>query len=400
MSDLKNRIAGLSEEQKKKLTLLLAKEKQKKVNAEIVPQPKTDGIIPLSFAQERLWYLDQLTPDNSINNMAGYAIVRGDFKIDTAKKCFDEIVKRHETLRSTFVLTDGKPQIKFNPDAWDNHIDINLRNSLNPDKASEAVQLMVKDAQVPFNLENGPLVRFMWLQTADNEWFVYIVWHHIISDGISTNVFFQDFIALYESMAQGNTSNYSPLAIQYSDFAIWQKNQFEHNLVKDQLNYWKEKLRDVPQLLELPLDFPRPKIQSSEGNRVQLKIDSTLTEKLKQLSQKEGVTLFVALLSALKVLLYRYTGKTDLVVGAPIAGRNRKELTNLIGCFLNMLVFRSTFNRETSYKNLLQIVKKTTLEAFQNQDIPFEKLVDELQIERNMSSNPLYQVGFSYEESR
>ena len=240
MSDIKNKIAGLSEEKRKLLTQLLAKEKQQKANAEISPQPKPDGIIPLSFAQERLWYIDQLTPGSAINNMAGYATMKGNFKIEVAKKSCDEIVKRHETLRSSFAEIDGIPQIKVQEGAWDNHSIIDLRNIESSERLSKAHELMLEDARVPFNLTEGPMVRFIWLQIDDTEWIGYVVWHHIISDGISTNVLFQDFITLYELIDKGMESMYAPLSIQYSDFAIWQKEHFNQNIFKKQLNYWEE----------------------------------------------------------------------------------------------------------------------------------------------------------------
>jgi len=226
-----------------------------------------------------------------------------------------------------------------------------------------------------------------------------LMMHHAISDGWSTKVLFREFVTLYEAYASRSEPRLPPLSIQYSDYAAWQREQFDREAMNGQRAFWRERLRGAPALLDLPADYPRPSRQDFRGGRIGIAISPALTARVRELAKREGATLFMALMAAFKILLYRYSGQDDVVVGTPVAGRNRPELEPLIGCFLNMLAIRTRIDEAQNFPTFLQAVKTSALASFANQDVPFEKLLEDLDIERNLAYSPLYQTAFSFEEN-
>ncbi|MEG4806698.1 amino acid adenylation domain-containing protein [Microcoleus sp. F8-D3] len=349
---------------------------------------------PTSFAQQRLWFIDQLEPGNPFYNLPAAVLLKGRLNVVVLERSFKEIVRRHEALRTTFATVDGQPvqvvgqQLNFGLQVLD------LQQLAESEREEKVKQLAVEEASQPFDLTKGPLLRASLLQLDAEEYVLLLTLHHIIFDGWSIGVFLQELAALYQAFSTGKPSPLPELPIQYADFAIWQREWLVGERLQTQLNYWKKQLSGVPPLLELPADRPRPPVQTYRGAKESFLIPKTLTAALKKLSRQENVTLFMTLLAAFKTLLYRYTGQADIPVGSPIANRNRAEIQGLIGFFVNTLVLRTDLSGEIAFRQLLDRIREVSLEAYAHQDLPFEKLVEELQPERNLSYNPLFQVAF------
>jgi amino acid adenylation domain-containing protein/thioester reductase-like protein len=394
MNNLLKRIENLSPQQRE---LLLQKLDRKKGNAaptKIEPQNRDRNIFPLSFAQTRLWFFAQLEPDSYAYNIPTAVRLTGLLDLPAFSKSINEIVWRHEALRTNFTQNDGQPvQIirQFSP--------LNLPvidlQALSPTQQQQETQrIALEEAQKPFNLEKDWLLRFTLLQLAPDDYIVLFTTHHIISDAWSTGVLIQELAALYKAFLDGKPSPLPDLPIQYADFAVWQRNWLQGEVLESQLNYWKQQLGDAPAALELPTDRPRPSIQSDRGAIQSLILSQSLTQALKSLSQQQGATLFMTLLAAFKVLLYRYTGQQDIAIGTPIANRNRTETEGLIGFFVNTLVLRTNLQSNPSFRELLGRVREVTLGAYAHQDLPFEQLVEEVKPERDLSHSSLFQVMF------
>ncbi len=360
-----------------------------------IPRRKDGERIPLSFAQQRLWFFDQFEPGKSFYNLPGAIRLKGKLNVAVLEKTFNEIVNRHEALRSTFTEVQGQPvQVIAPPETRLPLPVIDLRELPQSDREAAVKQIAAKEAQQPFNLERGPLLRTSLLQLDEEEHVLLLTMHHIVADGWSIGVLVRELAAIYEAFSAGNEPQLPELPVQYGDFAIWQRNWLSGEVLQTQLAYWKQQLEGAPPLLELPADRPRPPVQTSEGATLSLLLSEDLTAALKNLSQREGVTLFMTLLAAFKALLYRYTGQTDLLVGSSIANRNRAEIEGLIGVFVNTLVLRTDVKGDPTFRELLARVREVTLGAYAHQDLPFEKLVEELQPERSLSYNPVFQVMF------
>ncbi|MBD1883776.1 non-ribosomal peptide synthetase [Microcoleus vaginatus] len=360
-----------------------------------IPRRKEGDSIPLSFAQQRLWFFDQFEAGKSFYNLPGAIRLKGKLNVAVLEQTFNEIVNRHEALRSTFTEVHGQPVQVIAPPVSRLHLPvIDLRELPQSDREAAVKQLSAKEAQQPFDLELGPLLRTSLLQLSEEEYVLLLTMHHIVSDGWSIGVLARELAAIYEALWAGNQPQLPELPVQYADFAIWQRNWLCGEVLQTQLAYWKQQLEGAPPLLELPADRPRPPIQTSEGATQSLLLSFELTAALKNLSQREDVTLFMTLLAAFKALLYRYTGRTDLLVGSPIANRNRAEIEGLIGVFVNTLVLRTDVSGDPTFRELLQRLREVTLGAYAHQDLPFEKLVEELQPERSLSYNPVFQVMF------
>jgi non-ribosomal peptide synthetase component F len=361
----------------------------------IEPAPRPDGRAPLSLAQQRLWFLDQLEPGNLFYNIPTVIRMTGDLKVEALEAALNEIIRRHESLRTTFGDEGGEPvqiiheHLPISPDI------IDLRGLSEAEREEEAARLIREIVRTPFNLATGPLLRARLIRLTDDEHIAVLVMHHIISDGWSMGVFVQELTTLYEAFVQGQDSPLPPLRIQYADYAIWQRQHFEGEALEKQLDYWREQLAGLPPLLELPTDRPRPPVQTSNGATYTFRLDRELTDRLYALSREQGVTLFMTLLAGYQTLLSRYSGMEDIAVGSAVANRSRAELEPLIGFFVNTLVFRTDLSGAPSFKELLKRVREVTLGAFAHQDVPFEKLVDALQPERNLSHTPLFQVAFA-----
>ena len=356
-------------------------------------------VCPASFAQARLWFLDQLDPGSPVYNIPSAVPLPGNMNLDALQWSLNEIVRRHDVLRTSFVSVDGEPAQVIAPSL---RLDLpvqDLRDLPPAERQAELERLSDEEARRPFDLSQGPLLRARVLRVTDERQVLLLNMHHIISDGWSVGIFFRELSLLYEAFYQGRRSPLPDLPLQYANYAQWQREQLSGATLAELLNYWRKQLAGAPGTMKLPLDRARPAVQSFRGEVLTFQLGVDLTRRLRELSQRRGVTLFMTLLAAFKVLLYRYTGQEDLVVGTPIAGRNRAEIEGLIGFFINSLALRTRLNGNPSFAELLQQVREVTLGAYEHQDLPFEKLVEELQPERSLSHAPLFQVVFSLQNA-
>ncbi|MBR8835476.1 MAG: amino acid adenylation domain-containing protein [Stigonema ocellatum SAG 48.90 = DSM 106950] len=350
--------------------------------------------MPLSFAQERLWFLDQLVPENPSYNVTEAIRLTGSLNLAALEKSFNEIIRRHETLRTIFATVDGQPvQVIHDPPHFKLSV-VNLQELPRIEREAYAQQLATEEGQQIFNLSQGPLLRVTLLQLDDQEYLLLLNLHHILCDDWSLGVLYKELTALYEDFSTGKPSLLPELVIQYADFAIWQRQWLQQKVLEKQLAYWGQQLADLP-VLQLPTDRPRPLVPTYQGALEPLSLPPTLTAALKVLSQQEGVTLFMTLLAAFQTLLCRYTNSEDIPVGSAIANRHLPNVSGLIGFFVNTVVLRTSVSGSLSFKELLVRVREVALAAYTHQDLPFEKLVAELQPERNLSRQPLFQVVFA-----
>ncbi len=359
------------------------------------------GDLPLSHAQQRLWFLDQLEPGGSAYNMPGALRLVGCLDRGAFDRTIHEVVRRHEVLRTRFVTVEGQPVQVIAPELRLSMPVVELRHLGESAREAEVRRLAAEEARRPFDLSTGPLLRVSLLDlgerkdTGESEHVVLFTLHHIVSDGWSEEILVREFVALYEAFAQENASPLPELAIQYADYAVWQRGWLAGEVLERQLEYWRGQLAGAPAVLELPTDRPRPSMQSYRGASYDFRVPKALTERLYALSQRAGATLFMTLLAAFKVLLYRYSGQRDLCVGTPIANRTRVEVEGLMGFFVNTLVLRTQLSGGLSFTELLGRVREVCLGAQAHQDLPFERLVEALQPVRDMSHSPLFQVMFT-----
>ena len=359
----------------------------------ILPVPR-DGNLPLSFAQQRLWFIDQLAPGNSAYNIPAAIRLRGSLNLAALEQSLNEIVKRHESLRTTFAMVDGRPAQVIAPALTITLPVVDLRKLPETERETEVRRLVTEGAERPFDLSQGPLFRVALLRLGDEEHVGLLTMHHIVSDGWSTGILIREMARLYVAFSSGGSLSLPELPIQYVDFAHWQRQWLQGEVLETQLAYWKQQLAGAPSLLDLSTDHPRPVLQTFRGAHQSLMLPKTLTEGFKALGRQEGVTQFMTLLAVFKVLLYRYTSQDDLIVGTPIANRNRLEIEGLIGCFVNALVLRTDLSGNPSFRDLLRRVREVCLGAYGHQDLPFDRLVEELRLKRDLSRNPLFQVMF------
>ncbi|MGB3532436.1 MAG: amino acid adenylation domain-containing protein [Microcoleaceae cyanobacterium] len=355
--------------------------------------------LPLSFAQQRLWFLEQLQPDTATYNIPTAVRLTGELNIAVFQQSLNEIIRRHEILRTNFILKDNQPIQVISADATLTINQLDLQYLETSEQETEVIRLMTQDAQKPFNLAEDLLLRVTLLKLNQAECVVLFTLHHIISDAWSMEILIDEWVTLYTAFCQQKPSVLPNLSIQYADFAIWQRQWLQGEVLEQQLSYWKNKLNGTLPILQLPTDFPRARIQTFQGANQTFAFSADLTNQIKHLAQTEGVTLFILLLTVLKVLLYRYTGLEDIIIGSPVANRNRKQIEGLIGFFVNTLVLRSDLKGNPSFIELLERVKTTTWEAYDHQDLPFEKLVEDIHPQRDLSYNPLFQVKFRLENA-
>ncbi|PHM07995.1 non-ribosomal peptide synthetase, partial [Nostoc sp. 'Peltigera malacea cyanobiont' DB3992] len=370
-------------------------------------------VFPTSFAQQRLWFLDQLAPGNPFYNVSTALHLTGSLNFTALKQTFNEIVRRHETLRTRFVMVEQQPVQAIAPSLTIPLPLIDLRNFDSPERDTRVQQIVTQEAQHPFNLTTGPLLRVKLLQLDEAEYLLLLNLHHIVADGWSIGVLIKELGVLYKALAGDKrylTTSYSvstllpELPIQYADFAQWQREWLQGvgtngtSPLQTQLAYWQKQLNGIS-VLNLPTDRLRPAVPSYRGAKQFLELPHSLTQALEALSSQEGVTLFMTMLAAFQTLLYRYTQQEDIAVGSPIANRNRSELEGLIGFFVNSLVLRTDFSGKVTFRELLNRVREVTLEAYSHQDLPFEKLVEELHPERDLSYHPFFQVVFSLQNT-
>jgi amino acid adenylation domain-containing protein len=364
------------------------------VYAAIEPAPRDDSL-PLSFAQQRLWFLDQMEPGNPFYNISAVVRLSGKLDVTALEHSFGEIVSRHEVLRTRFEVIDGQPVQIITPALSWNLPLIDLRELSEEERQKDVTRRAAEEAQTPFDLFTGGLLRTTLLQLGDEEYALLVTMHHIVSDAWSVGIFIRELTALYGSFVDEQESPLPALAVQYADFACWQQQWLTGDVLAAQMDYWKQHLAGAPALLNFPTDRPRPAVQKFQGETQTLVLPKSLTDSLKSFSRQQGATLFMTLLAGFKSLLFRYTNQRDIVVGTPIAGRNRADIENLIGFFVNTQAIRTQIDAEMSFKDLLAQVRTAVLDAHARQDLPFEKLVEELQPERSLSHTPIFQVMFA-----
>jgi amino acid adenylation domain-containing protein len=354
-------------------------------------------VFPATFAQQRLWFLEQLQPGGTSYLIPWSLRINGNLKVEALGRALNEIVRRHEILRTTFSFKDGAPVQVVAAELCVPMPVLDL--SSGAAREEDTKRLASEEANQPLDLERGPLVRAQLLRLGAEEHVLLLTMHHIIFDGWSRRIFIRELAALYEAFGAGRTSPLAEPKLQYADYAVWQRKQFQGANLEKQLSYWRQQLAGAPASLDLPTDRPRPAIQSFNGAKLPLSFSKDLSEKLQAFSRERGVTMFMTLLAGFQVLLSRYSHQDDVVVGTPIANRNRAEIEEMIGYFANTLVLRGKVSREATFTEFLSQVKETALGAYANQDLPFEKLVEELRPERNLSHNPLFQVLFSLQNA-
>jgi len=353
---------------------------------------------PLSFAQQRLWFLAQLAPHNAFYTI--HAAIRCSGTLDRAalERSLQTIVRRHAPLRTTFTTVDGQPIQVITTDRTVQLSVVNLQSVALVEREPMGQQLAIAEAQRPFNLTTDLPFRVAVLQFDPTESILLLTLHHIVADGWSLGVLIQELAICYAAFLEGRSPVLPPLPIQYTDFVQWQRNWLQGDVLERQLAYWRRQLQDLP-MLELPSDRPRPAVQSYRGATCPLHISPTVTQVLATLSQDTGTSLFMTLLAAFQTVLHRYTGQTDIAIGSPIANRHRREVEGLIGFFVNSLVMRSDLSGNPTFRELLERVRETALAAYEHQDLPFEKLVEELDPYRDLSRNPLFQVAFALQNA-
>ena len=362
----------------------------------IEPLPRTgDDRFPLSFAQQRLWFLDQLQPNSPFYNIPESVRVTGPLDVDALIRAFRQVVARHESLRTVFEQVDGEPVQHILPDLPIDIPIIDLGGLSEEEREAEVRRLAYEEAQTPFDLARGPLLRVKLLRLAPREHVILFTLHHIISDNWSSNILITEVALLYDAILKGQPARLPDLPIQYADFAVWQRNWLQGEVLERQLDFWRKQLQGAPPLLELPTDRPRPPVQTFRGDYLTFQLPDDIGPAIADLARREGATLFMALLAAFDVLLYRYAHQDDISVGTPISGRTHRATENLIGFFVNTLVLRADLSGEPSFRQLLALIRDVALDAYAHQDVPFEMVVEAVQPERSLSQSPLFQVMFT-----
>lgn len=360
-----------------------------------IPRRASDAAARLSFAQERLWFLDQLMPGSPVFNVPMAVRISRPLDLDTLQRTVDEIIRRHEVFRTAFVAHEGIPTPIVSPEAKVRVDLVDLSLIDESQREAEAHRRVHAEVTRPFDLSQAPLIRTTLIKTGAQESIFILTMHHIVSDGTSILIFFRELAALYQALTKNLRPPLAELPIQYADYALWQRDWLRKSSVSQQLAYWKNKLRGSLPVLDLPSDYARPHIQTHSGARVVRTLSEGLTRSLTAISQHEGATLFMTLLAAFQTLLHRYSGQDDIIVGSPISNRPRSETEKLIGFFLNNLALRTDLSGDPTFREALSRARRTALDAYANQDIPFEKLLEELKPERDLSRTSIFQVYFN-----
>jgi aspartate racemase len=383
MSHAVETAADLSPEEKRALLQRLL---EKKASA--------SSSFPSSFAQQRLWFLHQVQPASCAYNLSRAIRIRGGLDLRTFQKALEALVARHECLRTTFAPEDDEPVQVVSPPGTLEMPVVELSGLSTTEREAETLRLATEEIQRPFDLAHGPLLRTTLLRLSESDHVFVLTMHHIVSDGWSIDLFFRELAALYEGISAEHAPTLRPLSIQYADFARWQRQAISGEILSRELGYWRQQLGGELPVLELPTDRPRPAVQRPRGARLPIALSGRLTESLRALSRREGITLFMTLLSGFKCLLHRYTGQHDIVVGSPVAGRNQEQTEDVIGPFINNLVLRTDMSGDPTFRELLRRVQQVAVGAYAHQNVPFEKVVEEIQPNRDLSHSPLFQVMF------
>ncbi|MBD2040241.1 condensation domain-containing protein, partial [Microcoleus sp. FACHB-672] len=369
------------------------KSEQKFAAPPIHPVPRNQTL-PLSFAQQRMWLLQQLAPDSSLYNSPVAVRLKGSLNLAALEQSFNEIIQRHEALRTSFVEMKGELAQIIHSTVKITLPVIDLSEVPASNRDAEVRRLAIEDAVKLFDLTQCPLLRATLLRLNSQEHITLLTMHHIVSDGWSMGVFIKELAALYEAFCAGNPSPLPELPVQYADFAVWQRQWLQGEVLQSQLNYWKQQLSGRCPQLKFPNNRLKPSVVSNRGAKQSFIISKDVSEALSQLSRQEGVTLFMTLLAAFQTLLYCHTGTKDIRIGSPIANRNQVETEKLIGFFINTLVLRNDLSENATFREIMRRCRTVALGAYAHQDLPFEKLVEELQPERNLNHNPMYQAWF------
>src|SRR6185437_7690346 len=352
----------------------------------------------LSYGQQRLWFLEQLEPAASAYNLSSGIRLEGDLNIEVLERSLNEVVERHESLRTRFELNQqGEPQqVVGKPEELRIKLKIHeVAGRTAEEKQAEVKRLTQEEERRPFDLKQGPLMRVQLLRVSSQQHVALFTLHHIVSDGWSQGVLVEEIGRLYTAHMQGGQSVLKPLPIQYGDYAAWQRGWLQGEVLEQQLEYWRKQLEGMTGILELPTDYPRPAVQSYEGAHYLVSFGENLSRRLQEFARQGNVTLYMLLLASLDLLLWRYSGDEDIAIGSPIANRTHKETEKLIGFFVNTLVLRNRIKRRASFKDLLKQVRETALGAYAHQDVSFERLVEDLKPNRDLSRSPLFQVLFA-----
>jgi len=361
----------------------------------IPPAPRS-ARLPLSFAQKRLWLLDLLIPGNTAYNISGAARLKGDLDIGVLERSLNEVIRRHESLRTTFVSEEGQPRQLISSQLTLS-LPIHDVQALTQERREEIVQQQaLVAAKEPFDLAHGPLIRTQVLRLNEQEHVLLLTIHHVVADGWSLGILVQEVSALYAAFIKGQPSPLPTLSIQYADYAVWQQTLLQDEILEQHLAYWRQQLSGSLPQVDLPTDSQRSTVQNFLGAQQVRTLDKQVTAALKTLNQQENVTLFMLLLAAFQVLLHRLSGQDDIIVGTPVAGRTHTEIEDLIGCFINTLALRTDLSGNPSFRELLQRVRATVLGAQDHQDLPFERLLEELQPERSLNRSPLFDVMLNF----
>ena len=356
-----------------------------------------DGSLPLSFAQQRLWFLDQLEAGSAFYNVPAAVRLNGELKVEVLRKALEEIIRRHEALRTSFPTVDDRAVQSIAP-ALELPFDlIDLNELSGREQESSIASQTCEWSSLPFDLAHGPLLRVRLLRLSDTEHVLLFCMHHIVGDLWSMNLLVREWASLYEAFSNGKASPLAELPVQYADYAVWQREWLRDGVLDEQLDYWRKQLNDAPAVLSLPADKSRSD-HSFEGVRLNVALPESVSSEVKALSRREGATLFMTLLAAFGATLHHHAQQTDILVGTPIANRQHAEVENLIGLFLNTLVLRIDLGGDPSFRELLRRVRDVSLGAYAHQDVPFEKLVEELRPDRSLSHNPLFQVAFTLDQ--
>jgi non-ribosomal peptide synthetase component F len=391
-TDRTQRIQNLSPEQRSRLLQALRQRTPQPTTT--IPRRTQFSPAPLSLAQRRLWFLDQLAPGNPAYNISAAIALQGQLNITVLEQSLQAVVQRHETLRTTFQVIEGEPVQVISPNLPIPISAIDLQQVTESDRSTVMQQNAIAEAQFS-DLATGPLLRVTLLQFSSTEFVALLTMHHIISDGWSIGVLIREVAALYAAFYQGDAAPLAVLPVQYADFASWQQQYLQAETFDQQLTYWQQQLAPAASLPALPTDYSRPAVPCFRGAQRSLLLSPALTTDLKTLSQQLDATLFMTLLAAFQTLLYCYT-QQEILIGTPIANRNPVELEELIGFFVNTLVLRTQVQGDLTFEEVVQRSRQTALEAFAHPDVPFEKLVEVLQPERQSGHNPLFQVWFAF----
>ncbi len=393
MSTLATRIADLSSAKLELLAQRLREKRERTAQPRSIPRrPQSDAPLPLSFAQQRLWFLDQLVPNSPAYNVPTSVRLSGALNPDVLQQTFTELLRRHEILRTSFPMRDDQPhQLIAPPTTF--HFPFMDLSQLTPEQREAELQLLAdREAQRPFDLERGPLLRAALVRLADDDHALLFTTHHIVSDGWSIGILIKEISTLYAAFAAGAPSPLPELPLQYADYALWQRERLSGEVLAAELAYWRGQLGETVTVLDLPTDHPRPNVQTQNGARYGLGLSRRLSDGIRELTERSGTTLFITMLAAFQALLSRYTGQEAIAIGTPIAGRNYAEAEPLIGFFINTLVLRTDLSGDPSFMELLERVRVVALGAYAHQELPFEKLVEELQPERDTGRSPLFQA--------